>query len=109
MHAKPLVPHRNQGWVCNIPTKDSAMGGDNGDIKKNLLDLSLLLEGGCGMYRARTAQRVDKVVTTTKINWTYRVRCQRGGKEKWDITATVGQLDMRWRTSTRTRQCLLVI
>jgi hypothetical protein len=61
------------------------------------------------MYPSKTAQRKTRVVTTTKISWTYRVRCQRRGKEMWDITATVGQLDMRWRMSTLTRQCLLVI
>jgi hypothetical protein len=38
-----LVVHRSQGWLYNIPAKDCAMGGDNGDIEKNLLDLSLLL------------------------------------------------------------------
>jgi hypothetical protein len=37
--------------VYNIPTKDCAMGGDNGDIENNLLDLSLLLpeKGGNDM------------------------------------------------------------
>jgi hypothetical protein len=28
--------------VCNIPTKDCAMGGENGGIERNMLDLSLL-------------------------------------------------------------------
>jgi hypothetical protein len=36
-------------------------------------------------------------------------RMPKKGKETSDITATVGQLDMRWRTTTRTRQCILVI
>jgi hypothetical protein len=36
-------------------------------------------------------------------------RMPKKGKETWYITVTVGQLDMRWRTTTRTRQCILVI
>ena len=66
-------------------------------------------EGGYGMSHAETVQREDKVVTTKETSWTCLVGCQRRGKETWDITVTVGQLDMRWRTTTRTRQCILVI
>jgi hypothetical protein len=46
-----LVAHKNQGWLCNIPTKDCAMGGDNDVNEKNFLDLSLLLpkKGGNDM------------------------------------------------------------
>ena len=61
------------------------------------------------MSHAETAQREDKVVTTKETSWTCLVGCQRRGKETWDITVTVGQLDMKWRTTTRTRQCILVI
>jgi hypothetical protein len=61
------------------------------------------------MYHAETAQREDKGVTTKEMRWTCLAGCQRRGKETWDITAAVGQLDMSWRATTWTRQCVLVI